>query len=103
MDWSSDDCSSDLQGVGVAVLAPRARQSVFAVARQQGLGHRLSDEAGLGPLGLRIFELRHDVVLLPGKAPAGRIPAGGSEVGGYPTATLEIGSASGRDRGVQYV
>src|SRR3546814_5572625 len=39
-----------LQGVGVAVLAPRARQSVFAVARQQGLGHRLSDEAGLGPL-----------------------------------------------------
>src|SRR3546814_6870835 len=29
-----------LQGVGVAVLAPRARQSVFAVARQQGLGHR---------------------------------------------------------------
>src|SRR3546814_10577382 len=69
-----------LQGVGVAVLAPRARQSVFAVARQQGLGHRLSDEAGLGPLGLLIFELRHDVVLLPGKAPAGRIPAGGSEV-----------------------
>src|SRR3546814_10112232 len=83
-----------LQGVGVAVLAPRARQSVFAVARQQGLGHRLSDEAGLGPLGLRIFELRHDVVLLPGKAPAGRIPAGGSEVGGYPTATL--GHAQGR-------
>src|SRR3546814_20107505 len=79
-DWSSYVCSSDLP----------------AVARQQGLGHRLSDEAGLGPLGLRIFELRHDVVLLPGKAPAGRIPAGGSEVGGYLTATL--GHAQGRQR-----
>src|SRR3546814_11138120 len=99
-DWSSYVCSSDLP----------------AVARQQGLGHRLSDEAGLGPLGLRIFELRHDVVLLPGKAPAGRIPAGGSEVGGYPTATLghaqgrqlwitarQIGRASCRERVCQYV
>src|SRR3546814_15653700 len=75
-----------LQGVGVAVLAPRARQSVFAVARQQGLGHRLSDEAGLGPLGLGIFQLRPYFVLLPGTATAGRIPAVWLAVRGYSSA-----------------
>src|SRR3546814_18694983 len=37
-----------LTGVGVAVLAPRARQEVFTVEGPQGWGPRLTEAAGRG-------------------------------------------------------